>query len=515
MATRTAPKSADGNPSLFTKSQPVTHLCGCVVEGVVHTRACSNEHSEAFFATGRIPPVVEEKPPAAPQWDPSAVPTPPEKHRREEGTGWKECEVPGCTIPLCALPAIASPVAPTPAVQTAPPAPAAAAAPAVVPPVAPVPAAPAAQPRPAAPTPTRAAAPVQRAQGQQQATPGAGRMALPGQRAKPVDAKPRGFRMFLWGEKKIGKTEFVVDAGDVAFIPCETSPNVPEDRCFDQPFAWAEIEQAVRSFLTQPHAFSGICIDTADAATALLGDHVKEKAKGGAGSTKGAIKYLGDVGGGYQKSDEAMDEEWITLLALLDRVRDRGFNVFLIGHCKKGKFNNPDGPDYDIWEPTLPPKVAGRIVGWCDIVGFAKKDATVEKQGKFGRAKAATTGAHMLYLQQERATFVAGNRYGLPPSMPLEYARFAAAMQQRSTSEMDGMIAAIKARVALLPPGHKVQTMREGKAVEVDVAAWTLAAVENNPTVGKLMKLDSSLRAMIAELGIDENPEDGDGKGEA
>ncbi len=348
---------------------------------------------------------------------------------------------------------------------------------------------------------------------QQQVQP-QGRMVLPGQR-RIADARPAGFRFFLWGEKKIGKTEFVVDAETVAFIPCETSPNVPADRCFEQPLAWAEIAVAIRAFLAGGHQFTGICIDTADAATALLHEHVKATAAEGAGSARGKIKYLSDVGGGF-KGDEralsAMDEEWVVLLALLDRVRDRGYNVFLLGHSDKGLFRNPDGPDYDQWQPRLPNVIAGRIVGWADIVGFAKKDVTFEKAGGRGRAKAATTGAHMLYLQQERATFFAGNRFGLPAKMPLEYAVFAAAMQKRSTAEMTGMIEAIKERLAKLPPDHVVQSMKNGQAVEINVHEWVNAAITNNPNVGLLQKLDSRLQSIISELGLDEEPAAGEGE---
>lgn len=376
-------------------------------------------------------------------------------------------------------------------------------------PVAPAQAPPAVPPKPTTPAPKPAPPPVRAAaptiSPQQPAKP-QHRMVVPGQRVKPAEAQRRGYRFFLWGEKKIGKTEFVVDAEDVAFIPAETSPNVPEDRCFAQPETWADIATAVRAFLETPGSFRGICIDTGDAANALLVEHIKQKAVGGAGSSKGAIKFASDIGGGYKSDEKALVEEWTVLLALLDRVRDRGFNVFILGHSGLGKQINPDGTDYMIWNPRMPEPVAALITGWADIVGFAQKEVTVEKVSKF-RAKGASTGAHMLHLQSTKATFFAGNRYNLPSKMALSYVAFAAAMLKRTTAETTGMVDAINERLAQIPEDYTIQTMKDGAPVEVKVVEWARAAIAGSQSVGFLAKLDSRLRAITDELAAAAEPE--------
>ena len=440
-------------------------------------------------STAPPPDLVPPAPPPAakpkcthqhPQWGPCVLDAEPahQKHQAANGDGWLDQHEQPAVAPAAAS-------APPPAAQSAAPRPPQQNAPAAAP--ARQPATPAAAARPAAPA----------------------RIVLPGMRK--AEAKPKPYRMFLFGEPGIGKSTFGVQAESPIFIPAETSPNVPDDMCFEQPGTWNALFTVITTLGNEAHEYKTLVLDTADAATALCTSTVLEKAQQGAG-TRGKAVYLTDVGGGFNNAGgSALDEEWVKLLSWLDRLSAvRGMNIIILGHSKIGKFRSPEAgvADFDMWVPRVPEAVANRLIGWADIVALAKRDIRTGREGKKGRDKALAVGAsHTLYTRAIPVAPSLKNRYELPDSMPLDYETFAGYMRaKRSPAEMEAM------RNAIIEKGQRLagHTFLDRSGQPCEYGAWLAQRLQKNLTVADMLQIDSKLSAKIDELFPPETQGDGE-----
>lgn len=112
---------------------------------------------------------------------------------------------------------------------------------------------------------------------------------------------------------------------------------------------------------------------------------------------------------------------------ILDRLSDFNRNkkmiIVMIAHSQVVKFEDPERDSYDRYMPDLHKRVAPLVCEFADIIGFAAlKTSTVSKDSGFGQTvvKAKTSGERILYLEA-KGGFTAGNRYGLPASLPLTW----------------------------------------------------------------------------------------------
>lgn len=296
-----------------------------------------------------------------------------------------------------------------------------------------------------------------------------------------------------------------MDSDAPIFIPVEFSPNVPPEMCFPQPEKWQDIFDAINVLGTSDHPYKTLVLDTVDSMEAFLSTMIKAKAKTGAGAGKGEVHYMSDVGGGYQKSEDAMVEEMTLLLARLERLQHvKGMNIALVGHAAVGKVSNPDGADFDMWQPKIPKKVAGLIMGWVDIIGFATEETQTIKEGKRGRVKGGEVGARWLHVGRSKATYWAGNRQNLPPKLPLDFQAFAAALEQGAKMGIPELIAQVRAKAVLLAG----RTFMDRGGRDVLFTEWVEREVTKQPPPNRatLLKIDSRLAAQLQEL---EEPADG------
>ena len=106
----------------------------------------------------------------------------------------------------------------------------------------------------------------------------------------------------------------------------------------------------------------------------------------------------------YHKGYEiAANSDWTDLLDKLDALRDKGMSVVLLGHTRVAPFKNPEGEDYDRFQPDLHKKTAAALTRWADAVLFANYYTEVED----GKGKGGSPA------------FDAKNRVGLPPVLDM------------------------------------------------------------------------------------------------
>lgn len=278
-------------------------------------------------------------------------------------------------------------------------------------------------------------------------------------------------RVLLYAPEGVGKSTFAASAPSPAFLATEDgTSHLDVARWF--PSTWADALDWVTMLETQEHDYRTAVIDTIDWLEPLIWRHVCEAHK---------VSAIEDVGGGYGKGYLAALDQWRLLCAGLDRLRAKGMNIILLGHCAIRLFKNPQGEDFDRYNLKVNDKAAGVVKEWADDVLFATWETFATKEKPKAKAKGFSTGARLIYTTRA-AAYDAKNRHSLPESLPLSWDDFAAAVNNDRLA--DEMQTAIDARTKTLDAD------RAGKAIAMLMRAGR--------DVSKLAQLDNWITAQTS-----------------
>ena len=161
------------------------------------------------------------------------------------------------------------------------------------------------------------------------------------------------------------------------------------------------------------HDFGTVVVDSLDWLEPLIWAEICRK------HNKGSIEEFG-YGKGYV---EALPL-WREFLDRLDRLRARGMASILIAHSEIKKFDAPDSDPYDRYLIKLHKGASALVQEWADVIGFAQFETQVKKtENGFGaiKARGIGTGRRLLHVE-EKPAYVAKNRYGMAPTIPLDWA---------------------------------------------------------------------------------------------
>ena len=226
-------------------------------------------------------------------------------------------------------------------------------------------------------------------------------------------------RVVIHGVEGVGKTSlpayapspiYMMTRGETGLMTLIDNDRIPETPHFPEVSTWLESLSQIDWLANAEHKFKTLAIDTGNGLERLCHEHIGNVEFGGDMGPKGFLNY----GRGYDVSCG----EWLKFLALLDRVRERGIQPFLICHTKVKNFKNPEGSDYDRYQPDMNEKTWGLTHKWADFVAFVNYETFVEKDKDSGRKKGAGGQKRIMYTER-RAAFDAKNRMGLPPSIVL------------------------------------------------------------------------------------------------
>jgi hypothetical protein len=217
-------------------------------------------------------------------------------------------------------------------------------------------------------------------------------------------------RVVLMGTEGVGKSTWGNSAPNPVFIQTEDGLDALDvNASFDLATSYADVRQALWELAYEEHQFKSVVLDTADWTETLIHKKVADDHKV---ATIDLIPY----GKGYK----AAMEIWRDMLAGFDVLRnDKGMIVIILAHVKIKKFEDPTADAYDRYLLDLHDSAAALLTEWCDIIGFATHSvATKTTDAGFNRkaTRATSSGERLLHLE-ERAGFVAKNRYGLPPTI--------------------------------------------------------------------------------------------------
>ena len=290
---------------------------------------------------------------------------------------------------------------------------------------------------------------------------------LKGRREAPI-------RVLIFGIEGVGKSSFGADSPKPIFLGAEDGTAQLDVERFPTPETWQDVLDAVRVLETDTHDYRTLVIDTLDWAEPLLWKHICER------DGKADIEEYG-----YGKGYAAALDEWRVFLGALERLRKvKGMHIVLIAHSWIRPFKNPEGEDFDRYELKLHAKAAGLIKEWADAVLFANHETLVAKDGKTKRTRGVDTGARLLFTER-RAAYDAKNRYGLPPTLPLSWSDFEAAVQAHQPASAEALAAEVQRKATELGGD-------EGKAI---LAALERAAGDAQ----KLAYLNNRANAKLAQ----------------
>ncbi|MCS6245807.1 MAG: ATP-binding protein [Opitutus sp.] len=216
---------------------------------------------------------------------------------------------------------------------------------------------------------------------------------------------PSATRLALYGPEGVGKTSLTAGFPSPVFLDTEGGSAHLDVARFPRPRAWAELLAAINHLLAADHGFQTLVIDSIDWAEKLLIEEVCRKAN---------KESLEDFG--YGKGNVYLAEEFARFLTPLEKLRDRGIHVVLVGHSMIRKFEAPDAVGaYDRFELKLSKQVAALVKEWVDALLFVNFVTKVtEKDGK----QRAVGGRERVIHTTHTAAWDAKNRYGLDDKVP-------------------------------------------------------------------------------------------------
>lgn len=235
-------------------------------------------------------------------------------------------------------------------------------------------------------------------------------------------------RVVCFGPHKIGKTTFAASAPAPVFVCTEDGLDGLDAVRFPLSQSFADVMESIRVLYEEQHDFQSVVVDSLDWLEPMIWDATAKK------HGKPDIEAFG-----YGKGYTAALDTWREFLDGLDALRnDRGMAVICLAHHQIKRFDAPDTDPYERYQIKLHERAGAMVQEWADVIGFANYEVlTIKTDVGFGNkvTRAMGTGNRLLHLE-ERPAFLAGNRYGLPATVPLNWPAFLAAFASAQPAPM-------------------------------------------------------------------------------
>lgn len=217
----------------------------------------------------------------------------------------------------------------------------------------------------------------------------------------------------------VGKTSFAAAAprpyflmarGETGLETLIDSQRIGETAHAPEIKTWPEVMDVLESLRTEDHKYGTVVLDALSGFERLNHEHVCNNQFNG--------KWGNDGFTSYQAGYDVSLTPWRELLTALDALRaQRKMACILLCHTQVKTFKNPEGADYDRYQPDIHHKCWSMTHRWADIVLFANFYTVItnEVQSKKGPNRGKGAGGTERVLMTERtAAWDAKNRHGLP-----------------------------------------------------------------------------------------------------
>jgi len=253
-----------------------------------------------------------------------------------------------------------------------------------------------------------------------------------------IKSKGRGLpsRTIFYGVEGVGKTSwaaqspkpiFMMIRGETGLETLIDNNILKETDHFDEVLRFPQALDCVRYLIDNDTGHRTLVIDTIDKLARLESEYVCERNFSGSWAKMSA----------YGKAPENVLPDWISFFQTLDALRiTRKMGIILLGHTQIKTFKNPEGEDYDRYQPTFEIKQQWDAPArWADMILFANHvDYAKRKDGEL-KAKGVGSGERAIYTEHT-AAYDAKNRIGLPSEISMGdsaeegYANFVAAVKE-------------------------------------------------------------------------------------
>lgn len=221
----------------------------------------------------------------------------------------------------------------------------------------------------------------------------------------------------LYGTGKIGKTTLAASFPKPVFIRTEDGTDNLSVDAFPLATTFQDVKDAI-SALCGDHEYQTLVVDSLDWLEPLIWDEVASEC-GGKSINDESVKAL-TFGKGMALAGDKWREEY---LKAINYLRDhKGMTIVQIAHHQIKRFDAPDTDPYDRYGIKLHKTASALIAEDSDIIFFVNyKTFTKEKDVGFNKnvTRALGNGQRVLFTTETPA-WQAGNRYGMPPEIPLE-----------------------------------------------------------------------------------------------
>lgn len=220
-------------------------------------------------------------------------------------------------------------------------------------------------------------------------------------------------RILIYGVHKIGKSSFGSMAEKPVFIQTEDGLQAIDVPAFPLAKTYPEVMGYLGELAEKEHDFKTLVVDSLDWLEPLIHKQVAKE------NGKKSIEEIG-YGKGYFM---ALDL-WREYIDAINYLRDeRNMTIVQIAHAEIKRFENPETDAYDRYQIKMHKAASDLVMEHSDIILFANYYVGITKEDKGfkkeGRKRAVGSGERVLYTE-ERPAFKAGNRYGLPESIPFD-----------------------------------------------------------------------------------------------
>lgn len=176
--------------------------------------------------------------------------------------------------------------------------------------------------------------------------------------------------------------------------------------------SWPQALAAIDHLIANDTGHESIALDAGGGFERLCHEHVCVRDFRGDFGEKGFLSY--------NKGPELAVNDWLQLLARLDRLREvRKMRVLILGHVKVKTFKNPLGEDFDRYIVDMHEKTWAVTAKWLDAVFFGNFVSVIEKDRPTARKGKGIGGQERVIYTQHHDAYDAKNRYGLPSEIDI------------------------------------------------------------------------------------------------